>query len=171
MNKSHTILIAIVAFLAASPASAQGGSLLNPRASILPYGQTQEFSLMFGSLLGSRRDNLSLSYGRFWSPRVQVGTVIGLRGDGFSSVSTAGLFADYHFRPSEPTGGRLVPYVGAFGGYGTPGGRSGAAVGVQGGVKYFPARPVAIRAEIQHRSGFTGKTDTGLVLGISTFLR
>jgi hypothetical protein len=54
------------------PASAQEISLLNPRTSILPGGQTREINLMFGGVGGRRRDNLSLNYGQFWSPRVQV---------------------------------------------------------------------------------------------------
>jgi hypothetical protein len=150
---------------------AQDLSLVLPGGSILPGGQTQEVNLMFGSLLGSRRDDLSISYGRFGSPRVQVGGILGLGGGGLSRVTTAGVFADYHFGSTGTAGRALVPYAGVFGGYATPDGRSGAALGVQGGVKFFPINALAIRGEVQHRRGFNRGSDNNIVFGISTFLR
>ena len=174
MNTKTALIAAVAATTAgtsafcARPAAAQDLLPSRTSASVLPGGQTDELSLVFGSVSGGRRDNLAVSYGRFSTPRTQVGATVGL--GRLSTVTTAGAFADYHFGPTA-AGRSLVPYAGVFGGYVNPDGREGVGLGAQGGVKFFPVRDLALRGEVQHRRTIRGGTDTQLQFGVSTFLR
>jgi hypothetical protein len=165
------VRIAVIAGYCAKPVEAQDFSLVALEDTVLPGGQTQEISLMFGTLQGSRHDDLTLSYGRFGSPRIQVGGTVGLGEGGLSAITTAGVFADYHFGPGRTAGRALVPYAGIFGGYASPDGRRGVALGVHGGVKFFPINALAVRGEVQHRRGLNRGSDNNIVIGLSAFLR
>lgn len=155
-------------FCNARPAAAQNLLPSRTGASILPGGQTDERSPVLGSLSGGRRDNVAVSDGRFGTPRPQIGATVGLGRS--STLTTAVATADSHFGTAASRGA-LVPYAGGLAGYVNPDGREGAALGAQGGVRFFPTNSLTLRGGLQHRRTTRGGTDTQLLFGLSAFVR
>lgn len=162
---SKAVLAAVLALGSATISRAQ--EPVNP---LLPIEGTREVSV--SGIFQFEPDsafNINARYGPFLSRNLQVGGEVEFVDTNAGDTTTFGGFANYHF----PSASQLLPYAGVFLGYADPSsGGSRTAYGIQGGAKYFINSTVAFFGELQYRDyDDSSDNDTGLVFGLSIFLR
>jgi hypothetical protein len=174
ISRQLTALFAVSATTAALALVGSEARAQTPVNPILPTTGTREIFLNGNIIFNpDSAQDISIGYGPFLSPNIQVGGQVnyvnpaGSNSEDFYDFSG---FVNYHF----PSASALLPFVGATLGYTDPGSGDGSVVyGVQGGVKYFVNPNVSVNGTLLWRD-FTKSNydnDFRLTFGISAYLR